>query len=78
MSSLDNDILLLQCQSLPEAQWIRGELISFNPRDYWFYVHNDNKITVANEFQGRISDEKFRVVKQEAERLKLVYQEKKK
>jgi len=63
------EILLCSCKSLEEAQWVRGELISFNPRDYWFYVLNDFTIKVANDFGGRISQEKFDKAKEKADQL---------
>lgn len=63
------EILLCSCESLEEAQWVRGELISFNARDYWFYVFNNNTIHVANDFGGRISPEKFEKAKAKAEEL---------
>lgn len=66
---LQSEILLCSCNSLEEAQWVRGELISFNPRDYWFYVFNDNTIRVANDFGGRISQDKFDKAKVKADEL---------
>ncbi len=72
------EILLCSCNSLEEAQWVRGELISFNPRDYWFYVFNDNTIHVANDFGGRISQPKFEKAKVKAEDLIKEFRSKKK
>jgi len=74
---LQPEILLCTCASLEEAQWVRGELISFNPRDYWFYVFNDNTIRVANDFGGRISQDKFDKAKVKAEELIKKYRKKK-
>jgi len=71
------EILLCQCESLAEAQWVRGELISFNPRDYWFYVFNDFSIKVANDFGGRISQDKFDKAKAKSEELIKKYRSKK-
>lgn len=75
---LQPEILLCTCASLDEAQWVRGELISFNPRDYWFYVYTDGRIMVANDFGGRIAKDKFDKAKVKAEALIKEFRKKKK
>lgn len=63
------EVLLCTCKDLEEAQWVRGELISFNPRDYWFYVYPDGRIFVANDFGGRLSKDKLEKAQVKSEEL---------
>ena len=69
MSEISVDQLLVQCASVDEAQWVRGEMISWNPRDYWFYVYQDGRIMVANEFAGFLNATKLKLASTKADEL---------
>lgn len=69
MSEISVDQLLVQCSSVDEAQWVRGEMISWNPREYWFYVYQDGRIMVANEFAGFLHVNKLKLAREKANSL---------
>lgn len=51
------------------ADQVRGELISWNAADYWFYVYRDGTIAAANSFGGKLSAEKVKLVKEKAKEI---------
>lgn len=68
-SSYGTDQLLIECKDVKDADLIRGQLLSWNSRDYWFFVFKDGTITVANNFGGKLSQESLNAVKEKAKEL---------
>lgn len=73
----DTNLEQLCFQGEPEeANWIRGELLSWNPRDFWFYVYNDGTIYVANDFGGKLHTPELEKVKKHAMELSRIFRNK--
>ncbi len=60
------DILVFEGKDVDQANFIRGQLIGWNARDYWYYVYNDGSITVANNMGGRLSQDLVALIKAKA------------